>query len=398
MPTYTYKAKVRGQIKSGEVDAEDEESAVARLKLQRIRINSIKKKGAGAFFGPKKQKATGRDIVVFTRQFSTMVDAGLPLVQCLDILGKQSENRTFGETILQVKANTEQGSDLSDSMRKHPKTFDGLYCNLVEAGEVGGILDTILKRLADYIEKTESLKKKVKSAMVYPSVIVVVAVCVVVFLMVFVIPTFANLFSGGGAELPVPTKIVMAVSDFFRTKWYLFFGGVAACFFLIRKIYSTDRGRFEVDKLALKVPVIGLLIRKVSVAKFTRTLGTLIASGVPLIEGLGICARTSGNKIVEQSVYKTIEAIKGGENIAGPLSRDSVFPPMVTQMIDVGENSGSLDTMCNKVADFYDEEVDNSVSALTSLLEPMLMVFLGFVVGFIVVAMYLPIFQMGDAI
>jgi type IV pilus assembly protein PilC len=399
VPTFTYKARVRGQIKSGEVDADDEKSAIAKLRVQKIRINSIKKKGGSSdFFGPKKQKITGRDIVIFTRQFSTMVDAGLPLVQCLDILGRQSENKTFGATILQVKSSIEKGSDLSDSMRKHPKTFDGLYCNLVEAGEVGGILDTILKRLADYIEKSESLKQKVKSAMVYPGVIVTVAVGVVAFLMIFVIPAFASLFSSGGAELPGPTKIVMMVSDFFRTKWYYLFGGIAAFIFLIRKIYSTERGRYEIDKLSLQVPVIGALIRKVSVAKFTRTLGTLISSGVPLIEGLEICARTSGNMIVEKAVFRTIEAIKAGENIAAPLSRETIFPPMVIQMIDVGENSGSLDIMCHKVADFYDEEVDNAVAALTSLLEPMLMVFLGLVVGFIVVAMYLPIFRMGDAI
>jgi len=399
VPTFTYKAKVRGQIKSGEVDAEDEKSAVAKLRVQKIRINSIKKKGGSSdFFGPKKQKITGRDIVVFTRQFSTMVDAGLPLVQCLDILGRQSENKTLGGITLQVKASIEKGSDLSDSMRKHPKAFDGLYCNLVEAGEAGGILDIILKRLADYIEKSESLKQKVKSAMVYPGVIVTVAVGVVAFLMIFVIPAFATLFESGGAELPGPTKIVMMVSDFFRTKWYYLFGGVAAFIFIIRKMYSTERGRYEIDRVALKVPVVGELIRKVSVAKFTRTLGTLISSGVPLIEGLEICARTSGNKIVERAVFRTIEAIKGGENIAGPLSRESIFPPMVIQMIDVGENSGSLDTMCHKVADFYDEEVDNAVAALTSLLEPMLMVFLGLVVGFIVVAMYMPIFKMGDAI
>jgi len=399
VPTFTYKARVRGRIKSGEVEAEDEKSAVAKLRSQKIRANSVKKKGGSSdFFGPRKQRITGRDIVVFTRQFSTMVDAGLPLVQCLDILGRQSENKTFGETIINVKTSIETGSDLSASMRKHPKTFDNLYCNLVEAGEVGGILDTILKRLADYIEKSESLKKKVKSAMVYPGVIVTVAVSVVAFLMIFVIPAFANLFASGGAELPGPTQIVMATSDFFRTKWYYLFGGLAATFFLIRKIYSTERGRLEIDRLLLKIPVIGMLIRKVSVAKFTRTLGTLISSGVPLIEGLEICARTSGNKIVERAVFKTIEAIKGGENIATPLSREDIFPPMVIQMIDVGENSGSLDIMCHKIADFYDEEVDNAVSALTSLLEPMLMVFLGIVVGFIVVAMYLPIFRLGDAI
>ncbi len=402
MPTFTYNAKVKGKIKKGEVDAEDEKSALAKLKQQNLRVTSVKKKSGGILQmqigGPAKKKVTGRDLVVFTRQFSTMVDAGLPLVQCLDILGKQSENPTFGEIILNVKGNIEKGSDLSDSMRKHPKVFDGLFCNLVEAGEVGGILDTILKRLADYIEKAESLKKKVKSAMVYPGVIVTVAIGVVAFLMIFVIPAFANLFSTGGGDLPAPTKIVMMVSDFFRTKWYYLFGGVAAIIFLFKKIYSTERGRVEIDKLALKLPVVGNLIRKVSVAKFTRTLGTLIASGVPLIEGLEICARTSGNKVVEKAVFNTIEAIKEGESIAAPLSRESIFPPMVTQMIDVGENSGSLDIMCNKIADFYDEEVDNAVAALTSLLEPMLMVFLGFVVGFIVVAMYMPIFKLGEAI
>ncbi|MFQ5450408.1 MAG: type II secretion system F family protein [Nitrospinaceae bacterium] len=399
MPTFTYRTRVRGQLKKGEVDAEDERSAVAKLKQQKIRVTSIKKKGgSSALFGPAKQKITGRDIVIFTRQFSTMVDAGLPLVQCLDILGKQSDNKTFGEIILQVKTSIEKGSDLSTSLRKHPKVFDNLYCNLVEAGEMGGILDRILRRLAEYIEKAESLKKRVKSAMVYPGVIITVAVSVVAFLMIFVIPAFATLFAKGGAELPGPTQIVMVISDFFRNQWYYLFGGIAAFIFLIRKVYSTERGRAFIDKWALKFPVIGTLIRKVSVAKFSRTLGTLVAAGVPLLEGLDICARTSGNKTVEQAVFNTIKAIKDGESIAAPLARESIFPPMVVQMIDVGENSGSLDKMCTKIADFYDEEVDTAVTSLTSLLEPMLMVFLGIVVGFIVVAMYLPIFKMGDTI
>ena len=399
MPTFTYKAKVKGQVKKGTIDAEDEKSALAKLKQQNIRVTAINKKaGEIVLFGSKGKKVTGRDIVIFTRQFSTMVDAGLPLVQCLDILGKQTENKTLGDVVLQVKANIEKGSDLSDSMRKHPKVFDSLYCNLVEAGEAGGILDTILKRLAEYIEKAESLKKKVKAAMVYPGVIVTVAISVVAFLMIFVIPAFANLFQGGGQELPGPTQIVMDVSDFFRTKWFYMIGGAVAIFFLFKKIYSTERGRFEIDRIALKMPVVGVLIQKVSVAKFTRTLGTLISSGVPLIEGLEICARTSGNKIVERSVFNTIEAIKEGESIAAPLSREAIFPPMVIQMIDVGENSGSLDAMCSKIADFYDEEVDTAVGALTALLEPALMVFLGLIVGFIVVAMYLPIFKMGETI
>ncbi|UCD11797.1 MAG: type II secretion system F family protein [Nitrospinaceae bacterium] len=399
MPIFTYNTRIRGQLKKGEVEAEDEKSAVAKLKLQNIRVTSIRKKKARSeFFGPKKQKITGRDLVIFTRQFSTMVDAGLPLVQCLDILGKQADNKTFGDIILQVKNNIEIGGDLSDSMRKHPKVFDELFTNLVEAGETGGILDVILKRLAEYIEKAEALKKRVKSAMVYPAVIITVAVGVVAFLMVFVIPAFATMFEGAGQDLPGPTKVVLMVSDFFRTKWYYMLIGGAAIYFLFKKIYATDKGRIEIDRTALKLPVVGVLIRKVSVAKFTRTLGTLVASGVPIIEALDICARTSGNKIVELAVVKTIESIKEGESISAPLAREDVFPPMVIQMIDVGENSGSLDSMLMKIADFYDEEVDAAVSALTSLLEPMLMVFLGILVGFIVVAMYLPIFKLGETI
>lgn len=399
MPIFTYKIKIKGKDVEGEVEAENEKSAITQLRQKNIRVDKVKKKSApSALFGPKKQKITDRDMVLFTRQFSTMVDAGLPLVQCLDILGKQADNRTFGEIILAVKGNIEVGGNLSDSMRKHPQAFDALYCNMVEAGEAGGILDTILQRLAQYIEKAAGLKKKVKSAMVYPGVIVSVAVGVVSFLMVFVIPAFATMFSGGGAELPVPTAIVMGVSDFFRTKWYLLFGGTFGFFYLFKKTYATERGRIEIDRQALKMPVVGILIRKVSVAKFTRTLGTLISSGVPIIEALDICARTAGNKIVEFAIFKTIDSIKEGETIAAPLSRSNVFPPMVIQMIDVGEASGALDAMLGKIADFYDEEVDTAVAGLTALLEPMLMVFLGIIVGFIVVAMYLPIFKMGETI
>ena len=399
MATFIYKAKVKGKVQSGEVEADGEKSAVAKLKLQKIRPTLVKeKKAQSALFGPKVHKVTTRDVVIFTRQFSTMVDAGLPLVQCLDILGKQSDNPTFGEKILSVKSNIEMGNNLSESMRKFPEIWDQLYCNLVEAGEVGGILDIILRRLAEYIEKAEALKKKVKSAMVYPGAIVSVAVLVVAFLMIFVIPSFAAVFSQGGAELPGPTQIVMNVSDFFQNQWYVMIGGLIAFFFTFKKVYATRRGRIEIDRMALKLPVFGMLIRKVSVAKFTRTLGTLISSGVPLIEGLDICARTAGNSIVEIAVIKTIEAIKEGETIAAPLAREKVFPPMVIQMIDVGESSGSLDKMLAKIADFYDEEVDAAVDGLTALLEPMLMVFLGCIVGFIVVAMYLPIFKMGETI
>ena len=399
MPTFTYKSRIRGKMKSGEVEAEDEKAAISKLKQQNIRVTTVKKKGGeSALFGPKVHKITTRDVVIFTRQFSTMVDAGLPLVQCLEILGKQSDNPTFGETILKVKGNIEIGNNLSESLKKFPKIWDSLYCNLVEAGEVGGILDVILRRLAEYIEKAEALKKKVKSAMVYPGAIVTVAFVVVAFLMIFVIPAFATMFAGGGQELPGPTQIVMNVSSFFQNQWWVMILGAGTFFFVFKKVYATERGNIEIDRMALKLPVFGMLIRKVSVAKFTRTLGTLISSGVPLIEGLDICARTSGNKIVEIAVFKTIEAIKEGETIAAPLSRENVFPPMVIQMIDVGEASGSLDKMLAKIADFYDEEVDAAVEGLTALLEPMLMVFLGIIVGFIVVAMYLPIFKMGEAI
>ena len=386
-------------MKAGEVEAEDEKSAVSKLKQQNIRATNIKEKGGGsALFGPKVHKITTRDVVIFTRQFSTMVDAGLPLVQCLDILGKQADNPTFGEKILKVKGNIEIGNNLSESLKKFPEIWDSLYCNLVEAGEVGGILDIILRRLAEYIEKAEALKKKVKAAMVYPGAIMTVAFVVVAFLMIFVIPAFAAMFEGGGQELPGPTQIVMDVSNFFQHQWYVMIGGGVAFIFIFKKVYATERGNIEIDRIALKLPVFGMLIRKVSVAKFSRTLGTLISSGVPLIEALDICARTSGNKIVEIAVFKTINAIKEGESIAAPLSREDVFPPMVIQMIDVGEASGSLDKMLSKIADFYDEEVDAAVEGLTALLEPMLMVFLGCIVGFIVVAMYLPIFQMGSAI
>lgn len=399
MPTFTYITKIRGQSRNGEVEAETAKAAILKLRKQNIRVAQVKKKKSRSdFFGPPKQKITDRDLIVFTRQFSTMVDAGLPIVQCLDILGKQMDNKTFGEIVLEVKSMIESGSDLSEALRKHPKVFDTLFCNLVEAGEAGGILDIILRKLAEYIEKAAALKKKVKSAMVYPGVILTVAVGVVSFLMIFVIPAFATMFSGAGQDLPGPTAIVMAISDFFRTKWYYIFGGIAALIIFVKKFYGTERGRLIIDRNLLRLPIIGVLIRKVSVAKFSRTLGTLVSSGVPIIESLEICARTAGNKIVENAVIKTIIAIKEGESIAAPIAREGVFPPMVIQMIDVGENSGQLDKMLTKIADFYDEEVDSAVQNLTALLEPALMVFLGIIVGFIVVAMYLPIFKIGDAI
>ena len=397
MPIYKYKTTVKGKVQTGEIEADNKQSALSKLKQKNIRVAGVKKKFESDFLSNKKP-ITERDIVIFTRQFSTMVDAGLPLVQCLEILGKQSDNPSFGEIITKIKTDIESGSNLSDSMRKHPKVFNSLYANLVEAGEAGGILDTILGRLANYIEKALALKKKVKTAMVYPGAIITVAVTVVAFLMVFVIPTFATMFSAGGAELPGPTALVMDISNFFTNQWYFVIGGPILFFILFKKVYATERGKIEIDRFALKLPVFGMLIRKVSTAKFSRTLGTLISSGVPLIEGMDICARTAGNKIVEIAILNSIEAIKEGETIAAPLARENVFPAMVIQMIDVGESAGALDSMLSKIADFYDEEVDTAVDGLTALLEPMLMVFLGIVVGFIVVAMYLPIFKMGETV
>ena len=397
MPKYKYKTTINGKTQKGEIEAETEQGALSKLKQKNITVTGVKKKFESDFLSNKKP-ITERDIVIFTRQFSTMVDAGLPLVQCLEILGNQADNPAFGEIITKIKTDIESGSNLSDAMRKHSKVFNSLYANLVEAGEAGGILDTILNRLANYIEKALALKKKVKAAMVYPAAIISVACTVVAFLMVFVIPTFATMFEGGGAELPGPTALVMDISNFFTNQWYFILGGPVAFFFLFKKIYATERGNIEIDRIALKMPVFGMLIRKVSTAKFSRTLGTLLASGVPLIEGMDICARTAGNKIVEIAILNSIEAIKEGETIAAPLARENVFPPMVIQMIDVGESAGALDAMLSKIADFYDEEVDTAVDGLTALLEPMLMVFLGILVGFIVVAMYLPIFKMGETV
>jgi type IV pilus assembly protein PilC len=397
MPTYKYKTTINGKAQKGEIEAENEQGALAKLKQKNITVTSVKKKSESAFLSNKKP-ITERDIVIFTRQFSTMVDAGLPLVQCLEILGRQADNPAFGEIIMKIKSDIEAGNNLSEAMRKHPKVFNALYANLVEAGEAGGILDTILSRLANYIEKALALKKKVKSAMVYPGAIVSVAFTVVAFLMIFVIPTFASMFGKGGAELPGPTAIVMDVSNFFRNQWYYIIGGPILFFILFKRVYATERGNIEIDRIALKLPIFGMLIRKVSTAKFSRTLGTLLSSGVPLIEGMDICARTAGNKIVEIAILNAIEAIKEGETIAAPLARENVFPAMVIQMIDVGESAGALDGMLSKIADFYDEEVDTAVDGMTALLEPMLMVFLGIIVGFIVVAMYLPIFKMGETI
>jgi len=378
------------------MEASTREAVVAHLRRQQIMATSVKPKarpleiaipGFGGRVGDK-------DIAVFTRQFATMIDAGLPLVQCLEILASQQENKTFKKTLIEIRQDVEGGSTFAAALKKHPKVFSSLYANMVEAGEAGGILDTILNRLAAYIEKSMKLKKKIKSAMIYPSTIVTVAITVVIFLLLFVIPTFKSMFEGFGATLPLPTRIVLELSRLVRTYFLLGLGVVVAAVVGLRFYYKSENGRKTIDALVLKAPVFGPLIKKVSVAKFTRTLGTLISSGVAILEGLEITARTAGNKVVEEAVLRTRANIAEGKTIAEPLKASGVFPPMVVQMIAVGEQTGALDAMLGKIADFYDEEVDTAVSNLTSLLEPMLMVFLGIVIGGVVIAMYLPIFKL----
>jgi type IV pilus assembly protein PilC len=401
MPVFKYTGKTRtGTVQKGEIEANDRNAAVAVLRQKQILVTSIRPRPKDieikipGFGGGIKEK----DLVIFTRQLATMIDAGLPLVQCLDILSRQSLNKQFAATIGKIKTDVESGDTFADALRKHPKVFTDFFTNMVEAGEAGGILDTILARLAVYMEKARALKGRVKSAMVYPAAIISIAILVIIFLMIFVIPVFAEMFESFGGTLPAPTRLIMQLSDFTRAYIFYFVPAVAAGIYGFKRFYRTDKGKLTVDSFMLKMPVVGPLIQKVAVAKFTRTLGTLVSSGVPIIDGLQITARTAGNKVVENAVLAIIGSIKEGQTIAEPLSKQNIFPPMVVQMIEVGENSGALDMMLNKIADFYDEEVDTAVAGLTSLMEPALMVFLGTTIGFVVVAMYLPIFKMAGAI
>jgi type IV pilus assembly protein PilC len=404
MATFAYVGRTRsGAVKKGELSAKTRDEAVDQLRKQSVVVTSLeeKKGGGGGFKLSFGSGLTDKDLVVFTRQFGTMINAGLPLVQCLEILSTQSENKVLRETIGEVKIQVEAGSTFSDALRRFPKIFDDLYVNLVHAGEVGGLLDTILTRLAQYIEKAMKLKGQIKSAMVYPATIMGVAVAVITILMLFVIPIFAKMFlelSGGRVALPGPTQLVIDISNFFIGYWYVILGAIVGIIVGIKKYYGTVRGRLVIDKLLLRIPVIGDLIRKASVAKFTRTLGTLLSSGVPLLDGMTICAKTSGNKVVEGTLLDARLSISGGKTIADPLAASGVFPKMVTHMIAVGESTGALDAMLGKIADFYEDEVDQAVASLTALLEPAMMVFLGIVIGFIVIAMYLPIFKMASAI
>lgn len=403
MATFAYVGRTKsGSVKKGELSAKTKDEAVSQLRKQNVVVTSLEEKqGLGSIKISFGSGLTDKDLVVFTRQFGTMINAGLPLVQCLEILSTQSENKVLRETVGDVKGQVEGGSTFSDALRKHPKVFDELYVNMVHAGEVGGLLDTIMTRLAKHIEKAMKLKGQIKSAMIYPSAILGVAGIVITVLMIWVIPIFAKMFdelSGGKMGLPGPTQLVIDMSNAFQSYWYVIGGLLVVGAFAIKKYYATTNGRMVIDKSLLKMPIIGDLIRKASIAKFTRTLGTLLSSGVPLLDGLSICAKTAGNKVVEEALLNTRVSISGGKTVAEPLTQSQVFPKMVTHMIAVGESTGALDSMLSKIADFYEDEVDQAVASLTSLLEPFMMVFLGVLIGFIVVAMYLPIFKMASAI
>lgn len=403
MATFAYVGRSKsGAVKKGELVAKSRDEAVEQLRKQSVVVTSLEEKAAGQGFSLSFGSGVSeKDLVVFTRQFGTMINAGLPLIQCLEILSTQSENAPLRKAIGEVRVQVEGGSTFSDALRKHPKIFDDLYVNMVHAGEVGGLLDTILSRLSKHIEKAMKLKAQIKSAMVYPAAIVGIAGIVITVLMIWVIPVFEKMFkemSGGKMALPGPTQLVIDMSNFAQANWYIILAVIIGSVIAFKKYYATTQGRLVIDKFALKLPVFGDLIRKASVAKFTRTLGTLLASGVPLLEALTICAKTSGNKVVENSLIEAKVSISGGKTISEPLAKSGTFPKMVTHMIAVGESTGALDSMLGKIADFYEDEVDQAVTNLTALLEPMMMVFLGTTVGFIVVAMYLPIFTMAQAI
>jgi len=399
MPTFVWTGRARdGKSTKGSMEAASEAVVMASLRRQGVQASKIKEAGKGLNIelniGFLQPKITSKDIVVFTRQFATMIDAGLPLVQCLDILSKQQENKTFKTILLKVKADVEAGATFADALGKHPKAFNELYVNLVAAGEVGGILDTILNRLAVYIEKALKLKKQVKSAMTYPMTIIGIAILVIAVILIFVIPQFSSMFADFGSTLPLPTIIVIAISDFIQDYFLVIIGAIAFFIFAVKRIYATNKGRDVMDRWSLKLPVFGTLIRKVAVAKFARTLSTMISSGVPILDGLDIVRKTAGNRTIEKAIAHVTVSISEGKTIAEPLKESGVFPAMVCQMIEVGEQAGALDAMLSKIADFYDDEVDDAVGNLTAMMEPLLMLFLGVTVGGLVIAMYLPIFKL----
>ncbi len=399
-PVFKWSGKTRaGEVRAGEMEAQDAAAVEGRLRQMGIEPVKVKKKPKEFHLRlPGVGGVTTKDILVFTRQFSVMIDAGLPLVQALDILGTQSDNPAFKKVLLQVKSRVEAGATFADSLAEHPKVFDVLFVQLVRAGEIGGILDTILQRLGAYIEKNEKLARRVKGAMVYPSIVLVVAVGVTIVLLAFVTPTFEKMFKDFGGAMPAPTQFLINLSHGLRDNWYLFLGVPIALVVGFRAFVHNPRGRELWDAFTLKTPLFGPLVRKVAVARFTRTLGTMLSSGVPILDALEIVAKSAGNRIVEKAILFVRAKISEGKNMASPLADTKVFPPMVVQMIGVGEATGAMDQMLGKIADFYDDEVDVAVSALTSMIEPVMMVFLGGVVGGFLVAMYLPIFSIAGNI
>jgi type IV pilus assembly protein PilC len=396
MATFTYTARAfNGDLRTATIDASSRDDVISQLRKQRLSVVKIdqdatKKIGKGSI--------KTRDVVIFTRQFSTMINSGLPLVQALTILAEQTDNKALAEVTKKVVFDVESGNTVADALSKHPRAFTNLYVNMVAAGEAGGILDTILMRLATFLEKNDALVRKVKGAMIYPAVIMSVAGIAVVVLLIFVIPVFAGMFASGGMALPLPTRIVIGASGFLKAYWWVIGAVIIVGGYSFKKYYATSSGKLVIDRIMLRVPVLGDVLRKSAVSRFTRTLGTLISSGVSILEGLEITAKTAGNRVIQDAIMQSRSSIAGGDTIAQPLQKSKVFPPMVISMIAVGEQTGGLDEMLSKIADFYDEEVDAAVSNLLSLLEPIMIVFLGVVVGGMVVAMYLPIFDMVNAV
>lgn len=395
MPSYEWKGRDRhGNAQTGVLIGDNKDAVIAALRKQQIVVTTVKEKGKEIALPKFGGGISSKDLAVFTRQFSVMIDAGLPLVQCLEILGQQQDNKAFQKVILQVRQDVESGLSLAEALRKHPQAFDDLYVNMVAAGEAGGILDTILQRLALYIEKNVKLKSQVRSALIYPVAVVTIAVIVVYIILWKVIPVFATLFEGLGASLPFLTQMVVNLSSFIGNFWWLIALIVAGTIFGVHQYYQTEGGRYQLDKLLLKIPAIGILLRKIAVARFCRTLGTLLSSGVAILESLDITARTSGNAVIEEAILIVRKEVEEGKSLADPLSRTEQFPPMVCQMIGVGEQTGAMDTMLSKIADFYEDEVDAAVEGMMALLEPIIISFLGVVIGTIVVAMYLPMFSL----
>jgi len=395
MPTFEWKGTARnGQVQSGMLVADSKDAVISMMRRQQIVVTAVKEKGKEIAFPKFGGSVPPQSIAIFTRQFSVMIDAGLPLVQCLEILGNQQEHKVFKRTLIQVRQDVESGSNLADAMRKHPKVFNDLFTNMVAAGEAGGILDTILQRLAQYIEKSVKLNSQVKSAMIYPVGVISIAVIVVMIILWKVIPVFASLFTSLGAELPMPTRVVIALSNFVADFWWLIAIVSVGLVTFIKKYHATYKGKRVLDGLLLKMPVLGMLLRKIAVARFCRTLATLTSSGVPILDGLQITARTAGNSIIEDAIMATRKSVEEGKTISEPLGDTDVFPTMVVQMIAVGEQTGALDTMLSKIADFYEDEVDIAVAGLMKLLEPVLIAFLGVAIGGIVIAMYMPMFSL----